>query len=68
MLPEQVTNDWPLPPSRPADPRPTTCPLQCEQTANGTGCTVVGNCGKTPEVSAGFDTDVDTWAPVTPET
>ncbi|KAL6762623.1 hybrid-cluster protein [Haematococcus lacustris] len=24
---------------------------QCEQTANGTGCTVVGQCGKTPEVA-----------------
>lgn len=25
---------------------------QCEQTENGTGCTVVGVCGKTPEVAA----------------
>lgn len=25
--------------------------FQCEQTDNGTGCTVVGVCGKTPEVS-----------------
>ncbi|KAG1660707.1 hypothetical protein FOA52_014327 [Chlamydomonas sp. UWO 241] len=24
---------------------------QCEQTANGTGCTTIGNCGKTPEVA-----------------
>lgn len=24
---------------------------QCEQTANGTGCTVIGQCGKTPEVA-----------------
>eukprot|EP00054_Salpingoeca_dolichothecata_P007961 m.45539 g.45539 ORF g.45539 m.45539 type:complete len:591 (+) comp17417_c0_seq2:258-2030(+) len=26
--------------------------MQCEQTENGTGCTVVGVCGKTPEVAA----------------
>lgn len=26
--------------------------FQCEQTENGTGCTVVGNCGKTPDVAA----------------
>lgn len=25
--------------------------MQCEQTANGTGCTVIGQCGKTPEVA-----------------
>ncbi len=28
---------------------------QCEQTAKGTGCTVVGVCGKTPEVAALHD-------------
>lgn len=26
--------------------------MQCEQTENGTGCTTVGICGKTPEVAA----------------
>jgi len=26
--------------------------MQCEQTRNGTGCSTVGVCGKTPEVSA----------------
>ena len=25
---------------------------QCEQTANGTGCTIQGVCGKKPEVAA----------------
>jgi hydroxylamine reductase len=25
--------------------------MQCEQTANGKGCTTVGQCGKTPEVA-----------------
>ena len=25
---------------------------QCEQTAKGTGCTVAGVCGKTPDVAA----------------
>ena len=25
---------------------------QCEQTANGTGCTIQGVCGKSPEVAA----------------
>ena len=29
---------------------------QCEQTANGTGCTTVGNCGKSPEVSPDHST------------
>ncbi|KAL9651737.1 hypothetical protein ABK040_013993 [Willaertia magna] len=26
--------------------------FQCEQTQNGTGCTTIGNCGKTPSVAA----------------
>ena len=26
--------------------------FQCEQTANGTGCTKIGVCGKKPEVAA----------------
>lgn len=33
-----------------ADKKKMLC-FQCEQTANGTGCTIVGNCGKTPEVA-----------------
>ena len=28
---------------------------QCEQTAYGTGCTMRGVCGKTPEVAAAQD-------------
>jgi hydroxylamine reductase len=32
--------------------------MQCEQTANGTGCTVMGQCGKSPEVSALQDLQV----------
>jgi hydroxylamine reductase (hybrid-cluster protein) len=35
------------PPSVPPPARP-----QCEQTTKGTGCTSIGVCGKTPEVSA----------------
>lgn len=26
--------------------------MQCEQTKNGTGCTTIGVCGKTPEVAS----------------
>jgi len=35
-----------------SDPlKPKMMCFQCEQTANGTGCTVIGQCGKTPEVA-----------------
>lgn len=36
----------------PPPPKPDMFCFQCEQTEHGTGCTVVGVCGKTPEVSS----------------
>ena len=38
-----------------ADQQPGMFCYQCEQTANGTGCTKIGICGKKPELAALHD-------------
>lgn len=50
----------------PAFPIPSPLPLlQCEQTVNGTGCTEVGVCGKTPEVGRGSEMPACMMGPLT---